>query len=60
MEHEDGEWVAIVRNELSRPPRPLNFSVFIGNRPMTEADSIIRDPNVALVFTQQIFPLKVQ
>ncbi|GMP80705.1 hypothetical protein CsSME_00035710 [Camellia sinensis var. sinensis] len=41
-------------------PCPLSFAVFAGNRPMTEADSIVRDPNVAVEFARQIFPPEVQ
>ncbi|XP_028119609.1 AP-2 complex subunit mu-like [Camellia sinensis] len=48
------------RGEASGPPCPLSFSVFIGNKPMTEADSIIRDLNMAVEFVGQIFPPEVQ
>ena len=51
---------ASARLEPSRPLRPLSFAVFIGNKPMTEADSIIHDPNVAVDFTCQIFPPEIQ
>lgn len=48
------------RGETSATPRPLSFSIFVGNKPMTEADSIIRDPNVAIEFARQIFSPEVQ
>lgn len=51
---------ASVQQDPSRLPRPLSFAVFIGNKPMTGADSIIHDPNVAMDFTRQIFPPEVQ
>lgn len=41
-------------------PRPLSLAVFVGNRPMTDADSIVRDSSVAVKFGRQIFPPKVQ
>ena len=47
-------------SEASGPPRPLSFAVFVDNKPMTEADSIIRDPNVAVEFARKIFPPEVQ
>ncbi|GMP88564.1 hypothetical protein CsSME_00040506 [Camellia sinensis var. sinensis] len=43
------------RNESSRPPRPLSFSMLIGNKPMIEADLIVDDPNVAIKFTRKMF-----
>lgn len=49
-----------LRGETSGTPRLLNFSVFAGNKPMTEADSIIRDANVAVEFAWQIFSPEVQ
>ena len=41
-------------------PCPLSFAVFVKNRPMTEADSIVRNPDVAVDFARQIFPHEVQ
>ena len=46
--------------ESDTTPRPLSFAVFVGNRPMTKADSIVRDSNVAVEFARQIFPPEVQ
>ncbi|XP_028091041.1 GDSL esterase/lipase EXL3-like [Camellia sinensis] len=34
--------------ESNATPRPLSFAVFVGNRPMTDANSIVRDPNIAV------------
>ncbi|GMP71751.1 hypothetical protein CsSME_00030043 [Camellia sinensis var. sinensis] len=58
MSHIDGQSAA--GNEPSRAPCPLSFSIFIGNKPMTEANSIVCNPNVAVEFARQIFPLDVQ
>ncbi|GMP65223.1 hypothetical protein CsSME_00026116 [Camellia sinensis var. sinensis] len=49
---------SVARNE-PRPPCLLSFSVFIGNKPITEADSIVYDLNVAVEFMRQIFSPEV-
>ncbi|GMP69639.1 hypothetical protein CsSME_00028824 [Camellia sinensis var. sinensis] len=46
--------------EPDATPRPLSFAVFVRNRPMTEGDFIIKDPDVAVEFARQIFPPEVQ
>ncbi|GMP80918.1 hypothetical protein CsSME_00035835 [Camellia sinensis var. sinensis] len=48
------------RGETSATLRPLSSTVFVGNKPMIEADSIMHDPNVAVEFARQIFPPEVQ
>ena len=51
---------AQVERRSDANPCPLSFAVFVKNRPMTEADSIVRDPDVVVEFARQIFPPEVQ